>query len=167
MNAGAEIANAHTRHRTRDGAPRIVLDTNVCLDLFVFADPRVAALDAALRDGSVAAVTREDCREEWRRVLRYPQFRLDESACARHEAAFDARVVCLHELQPVPSTGVRLPRCADPDDQKFLELTLQARAIALITRDDALLALAGRMRREGLFAILTPQAWTDTNAAGC
>ena len=33
--------------------PRIVLDTNVCLDLWVFADPGCAAVLAALRSGAV------------------------------------------------------------------------------------------------------------------
>lgn len=145
--------------------PNLVLDTNICLDLFVFGDPRVGALDGALRSGAVLAITREDCREEWRRVLRYPQFGFDEAACARHEAAFDARIACLRESERVARPDVRLPRCADPDDQKFLELALQAQATALITRDHALLALAQRTRREGLFAILTPQAWSDSRDA--
>jgi len=42
-------------------APRIVLDTNVCLDLFVFRDPRWNALLTALNNGDIEAVTREDC----------------------------------------------------------------------------------------------------------
>lgn len=145
--------------------PRLVLDTNVCLDLFVFADPRVAALDAALRAGTAVAVTREDCRAEWLRVLRYRQLGLDDAACARHEAAFDARIVRLHAPEPAARGEVRLPRCKDRDDQKFLELAWDARATALITRDDALLALARRTRRDGLFDILTPHAWSATSLA--
>ena len=47
------------------GRQRVVLDTNVCLDLFVFRDPRWAALQAALEQGTVEAYTREDCRSEW------------------------------------------------------------------------------------------------------
>jgi predicted nucleic acid-binding protein len=50
---------------------RIVIDTNVCLDLFVFRDPRWAELHAALKDGKVEAVTRHDCRMEWLAVLEY------------------------------------------------------------------------------------------------
>lgn len=140
-------------------APRLVLDTNVCLDLIVFADPRVAALGAALRAGEAAAVTREDCRDEWRRVLRYPSLKLDHDARTRCEAEFDARVVRVDAATPLERPGVRLPRCADADDQKFLELALQAGAIALLTRDAGLLALAGRARRDGLFDIVEPQFW--------
>ena len=34
--------------------PRIVLDTNACLDLWVFGDPRAAGLLAALQAGALA-----------------------------------------------------------------------------------------------------------------
>jgi len=146
--------------------PLLVLDTNVCLDLFVFADPHVAALDSALRTGEVVAVTREDCRAEWLRVLRSAPFRFDEAACARYEAAFDERIACRPYSERVTRDAIRLPRCADPDDQKFLELALQACATALITRDKALLALAKRTQRDGLFAILAPEAWAASRGTG-
>jgi len=55
-----------------DGAPRVVLDTNVCLDLFLFRDAACAPLAGALADGRVQAVADAACREEWLRVLHYP-----------------------------------------------------------------------------------------------
>lgn len=136
--------------------PRVVLDTNVCLDLFVFGDPRVATLRAALQSGDVVAVTDAECREEWLRVLEYPQLRLDEAARAAAIAAFDARV----QLLPTSVVLDRvLPRCADLDDQKFLHLAHASGARWLLSRDDALLVLSRRTRRDGLFEILTPDAW--------
>ncbi|MBW8810763.1 MAG: PIN domain-containing protein, partial [Lysobacter sp.] len=54
---------------------------------------------------------------------------------------------------------VALPRCADPDDQKFLELALAANARWLLSRDHALLVLGRRTARAGLFEILTARAW--------
>ena len=56
---------------------RIVIDTNVCLDLFVFRDPRWVGLLVLMKQGKVEAVTRDDCRNEWLRVLDYPQLPLD------------------------------------------------------------------------------------------
>ena len=47
----------------------------------------------------------------------------------------------------------RLPACRDPDDQKFLEAALVARAEFLVTKDRALLDLAQRALP---FRILTP-----------
>jgi predicted nucleic acid-binding protein len=48
-----------------------------------------------------------------------------------------------------------LPRCGDPDDQKFLEAALAAGADCLLTKDRKLLELA---RKSGLtFRIMTPE----------
>ena len=55
---------------------------------------------------------------------------------------------------------VKLPVCKDKDDQKFLELSRDVKADVLITKDKALLKLARKTRRDGLFAIMTPEAWT-------
>jgi putative PIN family toxin of toxin-antitoxin system len=136
---------------------RIVIDTNVCLDLFVFHDPRWAVLKAALQDGSVHAVTRADCRTEWLRVLDYRHLPLDHETRPAAIAAFDALIDCV-DARPDPS-AVQLPVCSDPDDQKFLEIARDAGAQALITKDKALLKLARRNLRAGLFAILTPEKW--------
>jgi predicted nucleic acid-binding protein len=75
----------------------------------------------------------------------------------RAMAAFDATVRCLPEMPE--SVALRLPRCADPDDQKFLTLAAHAGARWLLSRDRALLALHRRCLRESGFAIVAPQAW--------
>lgn len=138
---------------------RIVLDTNVCLDLFVFRDPRWSQLHAVLKSGAVEAVTREDCRMEWSIVLRYPHLKLDDAARIQVAAEFDALIPCI----PVPivsDAALKLPICKDKDDQKFLELSRDINADVLITKDKALLKLARKTRRDGLFSIMTPEAWT-------
>jgi putative PIN family toxin of toxin-antitoxin system len=143
---------------------RVVLDTNVCLDLFVFRDPRWASLHAALEQGEIEAVTREDCRMEWSIVLHYPHLKLDDDARMRVAAEFDALICC----QPPLAAGVeevKLPICKDRDDQKFLELSRDAKAAVLITKDKALLKLARKTQRDGLFAIMTPEAWVQTATA--
>lgn len=137
---------------------RFVLDTNVCLDLFVFDDPNCASLLAATRAGEIELVTREDCRAEWLAVLAYSQLRLDEARRTQAIEMFDAHV---HSLPWAGLDDVTLPRCRDRDDQKFLELAYQAGAAALLTRDDELLRLARRAKRDGLFAILPPAAWQE------
>lgn len=137
---------------------RVVLDTNVCLDLFVFRDARCASLLAALKVGAIEAVTRDDCRTEWRIVLDYPHLALDSASKAQSDAEFDSLITCVPTL--VPSLDhVRLPICSDADDQKFLELARDARAAVLITKDKALLKLANKTARVGLFKIIRPDAW--------
>lgn len=134
--------------------PRVVLDTNVCLDLLVFVSERSAQLRALLAGGELQAVTRADCRDEWQRVLRYPALALDEARCLAMEAAYDALTSDVG--MSTAATPARLPRCKDADDQKFLELARDAGAVALFTRDAELLVLARRAARDGLFHIATP-----------
>ena len=139
--------------------PRIVLDTNVCLDLFMFRDPRWQALLDALTNGEVQAFTRNDCRREFELVLAYDKMQLSMEAQAAILAEFDLRVT-LHEHNPATSaTSPALPVCKDGDDQKFLELALACEAEVLITKDKALLKLARKTARNGQFRILAPEAW--------
>lgn len=135
---------------------RVVLDTNVCLDLFVFHDPRWAELLATLKSGAIEAVTREDCRNEWLRVLDYPHLPLDEHSKKQASAEFDMQIVC---IAPKPRTDIVLPVCRDTDDQKFLELARDTQANCLITKDKALLRLARKTVSRGLFAIVKPENW--------
>ncbi|KIF82625.1 putative toxin-antitoxin system toxin component, PIN family [Noviherbaspirillum autotrophicum] len=144
---------------------RIVIDTNVCLDLFVFHDPRWAELLAALQAGTVEAVTRNDCRTEWLMVLEYRHLPLDEQSRPLAAAQFDALITCLAADTLSPCDDIRLPVCKDPDDQKFLELARDARAHTLITKDKALLKLGKRTARAGLFRIIRPESWLPAEAA--
>lgn len=149
--------------QTPDQTP-IVLDTNVCLDLFVFHDPRCTLLLAAIECGAVRPLTRADCRDEYRLVLHYPHLPLDDDARARAAARFDALVA----VTAPTSRALRLPVCTDRDDQKFLEIARDAGAAVLVTKDKALLKLARRTARDGLFLIQTPGAWVKANdAAAC
>lgn len=140
--------------------PRFVLDTNVCLDLFVFGDPLCASLFGAVRAGEIELVTRDDCRAEWQAVLTYPQLKLTDDDRVRAQTAFDTWVCCIPRDMAMPSDAA-LPRCRDRDDQKFLELAQQSAAVALLSRDDALLRLARRTKRDGLFVILPPALWRE------
>lgn len=136
-------------------AKRIVIDTNVCLDLFVFHDPRWATLLAALESGAVEAITRADCRAEYLVVLHYPHLPLDAASRPASAARFDALI----KVVAPDASPVRLPVCSDKDDQKFLELARDAGADILITKDKALLKLARKTVQAGLFRIMLPETW--------
>ena len=136
----------------------IILDTNVCLDLFVFHDPRWAPLLAALESGAVQAVTRADCRDEYLAVLHYAHLPLDAASRPLAQARFDALI----RVVAPDSRAIRLPVCSDRDDQKFLEVARDADAAVLVTKDKALLKLARRTARDGLFRIMLPEAWVKT-----
>lgn len=140
---------------------RLVLDTNVLLDLFVFHDPRWAVLMLALQHGEAEAVSRADCRDEWRHVLRYPHLPLGEETRPAAQAQFDALIT----MVSAPASAATLPACSDRDDQKFLELARDSQASMLLTKDKALLKLARRTARAGMFRILTPEAWVREHEA--
>lgn len=141
---------------------RLVLDTNVWLDWFIFDDPAVAALKAAHRGGSIELVIDEACLQEFDRVLVYPEFALTGSQRSAFLAELGRRTT-RHETGAAIQANA-LPRCADRDDQKFLELARDAKADWLLTRDKALLRLA-RKRLVVLagFRIGTPHQWATAN----
>jgi len=140
--------------------PRIVLDTNVCLDLFVFQDPRRADLLAAIESGAVEAVTRADCRKEFLFVLNYPHLKLTDETRPQSAARFDQLI----KLVAPPPSELPLPVCSDREDQKFLELARDAGASILITKDKALLKLAKRLSKAGMFRVIQPEAWPGSPA---
>jgi putative PIN family toxin of toxin-antitoxin system len=135
-------------------ALRVVLDTNVLVSLYVFADSRFAPLRQHIENGAWLAISSIACLDEFRRVLDYPQFRLGEDT---QKQAYAAYANCVN-LAPAATTRIPLPRCQDRDDQKFLEAARDGAAEWLVTADKALLKLARRDRLRGLFCILTPEA---------
>lgn len=131
---------------------RLVLDTNVVLDLLHFDDPAVAPIRRALDEGRAACFVSAACRSELAHVLSYPQFRIPGHEARRILDAYDALA------RPCEAAGdvlPPLPPCRDPDDQKFLELARAARADMLVSKDKALLALARKSVRLG-FRIAAP-----------
>lgn len=136
---------------------RLVLDTNVWIDWLVFDDPSTAPLKAAHRDGRIYIVVNEACLAELNAVLAYPEFSLDDVQKRNHMAEVD-RCSIRHEDR-WPGGPTALPRCDDPDDQKFLELARDAQAGWLITRDKALLRIRRNKLEAAGFRIGTPEHW--------
>jgi putative PIN family toxin of toxin-antitoxin system len=128
----------------------LVLDTNVVLDLLHFNDAAARPLRDALMDGRVRCAVTDATFGEWQRVLGYPEFALD----ATQQAALAARYRGLATLIAMDTAVSGLPRCSDPDDQKFIELAAAARAEALISKDRAVLKL--RRRCAPWFRVMTP-----------
>ena len=122
---------------------KVVLDTNVWLDWLLFDDPSIAPLREAFAAGRLEIVIDAACEAELVRVLGYRFYgKVLEG---------ETQAACLAECRRVTRkfeagahSAAALPACRDPDDQKFLELALAARADALLTKDDALLDLAAR-----------------------
>jgi predicted nucleic acid-binding protein len=113
----------------------------------------------AIEHKTVRVVSNGACLQELRRALGYVQVKLDAGAQALAYARYLAQVTLIET--PAAMAAVELPRCEDPDDQKFLELAWHAHATHLVTRDKALLKLARRLPQPDRFAVLAPDAFLD------
>lgn len=138
------------------GALRLVVDTNTVLALWMFRDPVLERLRSWIESARPRLFAREDTLAELAAVLGYAQFGQAEAVQAALLASYRDRVHCL----PTSTTEVVLPACKDPDDQKFLELALQASASHLLTRDRALLAMARKREIRERFRILSPESFS-------
>jgi putative PIN family toxin of toxin-antitoxin system len=132
----------------------VVLDTNVVLSLWMFEDPSLVRLRAAVESGALCPVSREDCLEELARVLAYTQFKQTPERQAEIAAAYRARCQL---VEPADPPACELPNCLDRDDQKFLEVARDSGARALLSRDKLVLKLGRRPVIAARFAILPPE----------
>ena len=127
--------------------PRLVIDTNWLLDLWVYQDARALPLRAALEAGELRWLATPPMRDEFVRVLGYPAVAKRLQSASREPAMllaeFEARV---EWAEPAPRAPVR---CADPDDQVFIDLALQQRAL-LLSKDKAVLACRKRLQAHGV-----------------
>ena len=136
-------------------AKRVILDTNIWLDWLVFNDVSLLYLKRAFSEEQVGIFIDAACEAELERVLAYDLARHTLDAAEQAACLAECRRIAKHvDTSAPPDECKLLPRCADPDDQKFLELALAARADALITKDHKLLELA---RRTKPFRIVNPR----------
>ena len=118
---------------------RLVLDTNVVLDLFHWGNTDAVPIMAALEAGNIQCIVDARTLDELQRVLTYPQLKLTPAMIAERYARYTGLV----EVFP-DGEAPKLPRCKDRDDQKFLELAARCGANLLVSKDKALLRLRGR-----------------------
>lgn len=147
---------AHTETPMTNPTPCAVLDTNVVLDWLVFRDVRCQPLVEAITSGSLKWIASDAMQAELLHVLARGAV---DAWAPDHEALWAA---WRQFSQPSTLSGRQLvempPRCTDPDDQKFIDYAMQHEAAWLLTRDRAVLRLAGRASKRGL-RILTPERW--------
>jgi putative PIN family toxin of toxin-antitoxin system len=122
--------------------PTLVLDTNIVLDLFVFADARARALNEHLERGGADWLATAAMRDELERVLAYEhiQARLEfyRLQAADVLTRFDRNVRIVEVPPKAPVT------CKDPDDQMFIDLAVAHRSM-LLSKDAAVLAMTKRL----------------------
>lgn len=130
---------------------RLVLDTNVVLDLFHWANTDAVPIMAALEAGQIECFADARTLDELLRVLTYPQLKLTPQMQVDRYQRYSGLIRLIDAGEAPP-----LPRCKDRDDQKFLELAARCGANLLVSKDKALLKLRGRTTLG--FQILKPAA---------
>jgi putative PIN family toxin of toxin-antitoxin system len=130
----------------KEEVTRLVLDTNVLVSALLFRSEASALLDA-WRGGRFRLVVSEPILDEYARVLEYPKFRLSERETI---AIMRQHVLPYCDRFRAPDQ----PRfCSDPDDDKFIQCALVARAAALVSGDREVLALGPRCGRVAIISV--------------
>ena len=137
--------------------PLIVLDTNVVLDWLLFDDPRVALVADDVMAGRARWIASVTMRDELDRVLRRGIASCPGHATDSIMGAFDRWTTTVEAAAPACAASLC---CIDADDQKFIDLAVQWQAVALVSRDRAVLRLARAALDVGL-RILVPERWRD------
>jgi len=120
----------------------LVLDTNIVLDLFVFADARARLLHEHLEQGKVGWLATPAMRDELERVLAYAHI---ESRLVFYRLQAADVLALFDRHARLVDTPARAPViCSDPDDQKFIDLAV-AHKCALLSKDAAVLAMKKRL----------------------
>ena len=121
---------------------KVVLDTNIVLDLFVFRDEAVRGLHHDLADGKIQWLASPPMRDELAAVLAYEH--IGARLCAANVSAeqvlasFDAHAVIVEAAAASRFT------CRDPDVQKFIDLAV-AHGARLLSKDKQVLALRRKL----------------------
>ncbi|MDB5930993.1 MAG: hypothetical protein JWR60_2700 [Polaromonas sp.] len=135
--------------QAKAGRQTVVIDTNVILDIFVFADAAARPVRQALEAGQLDWIATEPMRGELARVLAYPQIvpRLAFYQLSADEvlAGFDRHARLLEVAAKARLT------CSDPDDQKFIDLAVAGQAL-LLSRDRHVLSMSKRLLAHGVLA---------------
>ena len=126
---------------------KFVLDTNIVLDVWVFADVAAVPLREKLLRGQISWLATTAMRSELERVLAYPKIvpRLNFYKITLQEvlAQFDQHA---HIVEAAPKAPVT---CSDADDQIFIDLAVAHQAV-LLSKDQAVVSMRKRLSTLGV-----------------
>jgi len=126
--------------------PRLVLDTNVILDLLVFKDPSAEPIRLLLDAKLVDAVRNEASILELVDVIQRPTFKLSREEQEIILQAWESSTRLLENaaIESAPFT------CRDLDDQVFINMAYSLRPALLLSKDLRVLELQAIAKRHGV-----------------
>ena len=126
---------------------KVVLDTNIVLDLFVFNDAKTASLKQALESGPHQWIATQPMRDELERVLAYPQI---VPRLAFYQLTANDVLAQFDKFAQLEAVALKASvTCKDPDDQKFIDLAVVEKSL-LLSKDNAVLSMAKRLTALGV-----------------
>lgn len=144
-----------------DDAPRaLVLDTNIVLDLLVFADKAIAPVRTLLQARRLDWIATQPMRQELARVLEYPHIAARLAFYGLHAPQIMEHYAAQVRWVPVAARITAI--CKDADDQGFIDLAVAHRAI-LLSKDKAVLCMRKRLAPSGA-DIATAAEWPPAPA---
>jgi putative PIN family toxin of toxin-antitoxin system len=126
--------------------PRIVLDTNVILDLLVFQDPAAEVVRMALDAKLVDAVRTKESMLELIDVIQRPRFKLSKE---QQQAILNCWESSSSLLDVALITQAPFT-CRDLDDQVFINMAFSIRPALLLSKDLHVLELRPIAMRYGV-----------------
>ena len=129
-----------------DLKPRLVLDTNVILDLLVFKDPTAEPIRHLLDAKLVDAVRSEASMLELIDVIQRPTFKLkrEEQKIILQTWESVSRLLENEAIESAPFT------CRDLDDQVFINMAYSLRPALLLSKDLRVLELRAVAKPHGI-----------------
>jgi putative PIN family toxin of toxin-antitoxin system len=126
--------------------PRLVLDTNIILDLLVFKDPSAEPIQLLLDAKLVDAVRSEASMLELIDVIQRPAFKLSQEEQERILQIWEssARLMENAAIESAPFT------CRDPNDQVFINMAYSLRPALLLSKDLRVLELQAIAKQHGV-----------------
>ena len=126
--------------------PRLILDTNVILDLLVFKDPSAEPIRILLDAKRVDAVRSEASMLELIDVIQRPAFKLSREEQEIILQAWESNTRLLENavIEGAPFT------CRDLDDQIFINMAYSIRPALLLSKDLRVLELQTIAKRHGI-----------------
>lgn len=122
--------------------PNVVLDTNILLDLFYFKDKSVQNLHDCLKNQQIHAYTCEAIWGELEEVLARKPFNQGPEEMLGLRNEYQDLF-----LWQAPQKNTSRIKCCDPDDQIFVELSVELAPCLLITKDKDLLRLHKKLQQ--------------------